>query len=109
MKKYLIYFDLVSVFVAVFCGCRYNGPSDKEVFDAMEAIMRGFEASMAQDTLEINNEYANSADGVFRSEDDSVITNMTVPRARTPFASNDPNHLAVRVGNGFGTSSGRCG
>jgi hypothetical protein len=78
MKKYLIYFALLNVFAAVFCGCRYNGPSDKEVFDAMEAVMRGFEDSMAQDTLEINNEYANAADGVFRSEDDSVVTNMTV-------------------------------
>jgi hypothetical protein len=78
MKKYLRYFALLSIFVAVFCGCRYNGPSDKEVFDAMGAVMRGFQASMTQETLEINNEYANAADGVFRSEDDSVVTNMTV-------------------------------
>jgi len=78
MKKYLIFLALLSIFAAVFCGCRYNGPSDKEVFDAMEAVMRGFQASMSQDSLEINNEYANAAEGVFRNEDDSVVTNMTV-------------------------------
>ena len=78
MKKYLIFLALLSICAAVFCGCRYNGPSDKEVFDAMEAVMRGFQASMTQDTLEINNEYANAADGVFRNEDESVVTNMTV-------------------------------
>lgn len=78
MKKYLMFFALVNLIAAVFCGCRYNGPSDKEVFDAMEAVMRGFQSSMTQDTLQINNEYANAADGVFRSEDDSVVTSMTV-------------------------------
>ena len=78
MKKYMIVFALLGILTALFCGCRYTGPSDKEVFDAMEAVMRGFQASMTKDTLEINNEYANAADGVFRSEDDSVITNMTV-------------------------------
>ena len=78
MKKYLIYFTVISLLAFSFFGCRFYGPSDKEVFKAMEAVMRGFESSMNQETLEIDNAYANAVDAVFRNEDDSVVTNMTV-------------------------------
>ena len=59
------------------CGCRLTGPSDREIMEAMEAVMRGFETSMNEDTLEINNAYANAADAVFRNEDHSAVTKMT--------------------------------
>lgn len=76
MKKYLFFFALIVLVVIAVGGCRLTGPSDQEVFEAMQAVMRGFQASMDQDTLEINDTYANAADGVFRNDDESVITNI---------------------------------
>jgi len=76
MKKNLFYFALIVLVVFAVGGCRLTGPSERDVFEAMQAVMSGFEASMDQDTLEINDTYANAAEGVFRNEDDSVVTNV---------------------------------
>ena len=78
MKKFMFHFAVMCLIVFTFCGCRLYGPSDKEVFEAMEAVMRGFQSSMDQQSLEIDSAYVNAADAVFRNEDDSVVTKMTV-------------------------------
>jgi hypothetical protein len=77
MRKYLFHFAMAGLIILAFCSCRLTGPTDRDVFEAMEAVMRGFETSMDQDTLEISDAYSNAADAVFRNEDDSVVTNMT--------------------------------
>ena len=77
MKKILFYFALIVLVVFAVGGCRLTGPSDRDVFEAMKVVMSGFEASMDQDTLEINDTYANAAEGVFRNEDDSVVTKVS--------------------------------
>lgn len=76
MKKYLFFFALIVWVVTAVGGCRLTGPTDTEVFEAMQAVMRGFQASMDQEKLEINDTYANAADGVFRNDDESVVTNI---------------------------------
>ena len=83
MKKYLFFFALIVLVVIAVGGCRLTGPTDKEVFEAMQAVMRGFQASMDQETLEINDTYANAADGVFRNDDESVVTNIAFIMMRT--------------------------
>lgn len=77
MKKFLICFSVVLLTMVVTQGCRMFGPSEKDVFEAMQAVMRGFENSMSEDNLEIKDAYSNAADAVFRNEDDSVVTSMT--------------------------------
>ena len=77
MRKYLSFFAAAMAIILTVCGCPLNQPSDREVMEAMEAVMRGFETSMNQDSLEITDTYSNAADAVFRNEDHSVVTNMT--------------------------------
>ena len=70
---------MVVLLMMVFAqGCKMFGPSEKDVFEAMQAVLRGFEESMDDDNMEIKDAYSNAADAVFRNEDDSVVTSMTV-------------------------------
>ena len=77
MKKFLTCFSVVLLIMVAAHGCRMFGPSEKDVFEAMQAVLRGFEDSMNDDNMEIKDAYSNAADAVFRNEDDSVVTSMT--------------------------------
>ena len=78
MKKFLTCFFVILLIMVVAHGCKMFGPSEKDVVEAMQAVMRGFEESMNEDNMEIEDAYSNAADAVFRNEDDSVITSMTM-------------------------------
>ena len=65
MKKFLTCFSVVLLIMVVAPGCRMFGPSEKDVFEAMQAVMRGFEESMNEDNMEIKDAYSNAADAVF--------------------------------------------
>lgn len=77
MRKFLSLFAVIFLIIFVAHGCRMFGPSEKDVFEAIQVVMRGFENSMNQDNMEIKDTYSNSADAVFRNEDDSAVTSMT--------------------------------
>ena len=77
MRKFLPCFAVFALIIVAAYGCRMSGPSDKDVFEAMETVMRGFETSMDENTMEIKEAYSNAADAVFRNEDDTVVTSMT--------------------------------
>ena len=77
MKKLISCFSVILLILVVAHGCKLFGPSQRDVFEAMQAVMRGFENSMHEDNMEIKDAYSNAADAVFRNEDDSVVTSMT--------------------------------
>ncbi len=77
MRKLMFCSAMLILIIVVAHGCRMNGPSEQEVFEAMQAVMRGFANSMAEDTMEVQDTYSNAADAVFRNEDDTVVTSMT--------------------------------
>ena len=77
MRRVLPLCAIVVIVIVAASGCRMSGPSEKDVFEAMEAVMRGFENSMHDDSMEIQETYSNAADAVFRNADETVVTSMT--------------------------------
>jgi hypothetical protein len=78
MKKYA---SIISLFILPFfllMGCNL-GPTKRQVREAMEATLRSLDSSLDEhDDVEVNEMYANAADFVFRNNDGSVVTTMSI-------------------------------
>ncbi len=66
----------VVLFVGMLSGC---GPSPKEVMSAIDALDRGFDATMKDGVKpEVHSEYINKADVTYTSEDKTIVHNMVL-------------------------------
>ena len=69
---------IVLLLITCAAGCDLLGPSKENINAAMEAAMRGLQASSVKENMEIKNQYANAADFTFTKQDQTVIHDMSL-------------------------------
>jgi len=78
MKKFMFVL-LVAVILFPVSGCNLMGPSEEDVKNAYDAVLRGLNASVKKnDHPEVHSEYANAADVTFKVPDNSTLHNISV-------------------------------
>jgi hypothetical protein len=78
MKKFR-FLLLVAFILLPAGGCSLLGPSEEDVKNAYEAVLRGLHSSVKNnDNAEVHSEYVNAADITFKVPDNTTLHNISV-------------------------------
>lgn len=83
MHKILTIVFFLTLFSMIIGGCRSGRVTDDDVLVAIEASMRGFDASINEENLNVHNARKNSIDRSFINSDHTLVLNLNITKNDT--------------------------